>query len=279
MRYSYLFTAVVITVFVLSGCVNTARKNVMRPDPWICFYGEVKGGHDFFKYKLAVLEPENVNDLDKIKSQGTVCIAYVSLGEAEDYRWYWDELKDKDFILEQNPDWEGNYYIDPRSEQWKHYFVYRIIPKVLKDGYDGIFLDTIDTAEYLEWKDEEKFKGSMDAMVEIIKEIRANYPNIIIISNNGLAILDKFAKYIDIALVEDLYTMYDFENQKYGIQDKEVTKENRDFLKEISREYHIPVLTLEYANNKNQIKNIYNRSRVDGFYPYVGDINLERFPK
>jgi len=250
----------------------------MRPDPWICFYGEVNNKHDFSKYKLAILEQDNVKNLDQIKEQGTICIAYVSLGEAEDYRWYWDEMKHKDFVLEENPDWEGNYYIDPRSEEWKQYFIYRVIPKVLKDGYDGLFLDTIDTAEYLEWKDEEKYKGAMDAMAELIKAIRKNYPRIIIISNNGLAIIDKFAPYVDIALVEDLYTMYDFEKNEYGSQDVETTKENRQLLQKISREYNIPVLTLEYSDKQKEIKHIYERSRVDGFYPYVGDIHLERFP-
>ena len=279
MRYFYIFVLVAITAFILSGCVKTAKGKVMRPDPWICFYGEVRNEYDFSKYKLAILEQENVKDLEQIKSKGTLCIAYVSLGEAEDYRWYWDEMKGKDFILEENPDWEGNYYIDPRSKEWKNYFIYRIIPKVLKDGYDGLFLDTIDTAEYLEWKDEEKYKGSMDAMAELIRDIRKNYPRIIIISNNGLAIIDKFAKYVDIALVEDLYTMYDFENQEYGTQDKEVTEENRELLQRISSEYNIPILTLEYSDKKSEMKNIYSRSRIDGFYPYVGDIHLERFPK
>ena len=278
MRFVCFFIFTMISICLLSGCVQSGKEKVMRPDPWICFYGEVNNSHDFSKYKLAILEPDNVKDLDRIKERGTLCVAYVSLGEAEDYRWYWDEMKHKDFILEENPDWEGNYYIDPRSEEWKQYFIYRVIPKVLRDGYDGLFLDTIDTAEYLEWKDEEKYKGSMDAMAELIKAIRKNYPRIIIISNNGLAIIDKFAKYVDIALVEDLYTMYDFENEKYGFQEKEITEENRALLQNISREYNIPVLTLEYSDDKHEIKNINSRSLSDGFYPYVADIHLERFP-
>lgn len=57
----------------------------------------------------------------KVKENGgqRLVISYMSIGEAEDYRYYWNNtwaVGDPSWIEDENPDWEGNYkvvYWDP----------------------------------------------------------------------------------------------------------------------------------------------------------------------
>lgn len=85
----------------------------------------------------------------KVKRNGgkRIVIAYFSIGEAEDYRYYWKVNWDKKrpkWIVKENPNWKGNYVIEYWSDEWK---------KIIKDyqkkldsiGVDGYYLDTIDT--------------------------------------------------------------------------------------------------------------------------------------
>lgn len=78
-----------------------------------------------------------------------IVIAYFSIGEAEDYRDYWNPKWNKrkpKWIVKENPNWEGNYIIKYWAPEWKE--IIRNYQKRLDDmGVDGYYLDTIDTYE------------------------------------------------------------------------------------------------------------------------------------
>lgn len=279
MKLLILFVVLILAIYTLSVYARDIGKNDIYP--WTCYYGKLNNPDDFRQFKLAILDPDNIPDPSSLQKNGTLCIGYTSLGEAEDYRWYWKKIADKEYVLDENEHWKGNYYIDPRSKEWQTFFIRQVIPKVLNRGYDGIFLDTIDTGEYLEWLDPDRFAGAQDAMAHLIQAIRQAYPHIIIISNNGLSILDRFVPYVSISLIEDLYTSYDFTEQTYTLQDPKITLNWRKQLQSIVKQYDIPVITLDYASfeDRHYIKTLYERSRNDGFYPYVTDIQLNTLPK
>lgn len=83
-------------------------------------------------------------------------VAYVSIGEAEDYRPYWkDEWKKESpvWLEAENPLWKGNYKVRYWEQEWKD-IIYgnenSYIRKVLNAGFDGVYLDIIDGYEYFE---------------------------------------------------------------------------------------------------------------------------------
>ncbi len=85
-------------------------------------------------------------------------VAYMSIGEAENYRFYWnnDWNKNKpDWLEEENPDWEGNYKVQYWNTQWKS-IIYgnnnAYLDKILSAGFQGVYLDIIDAYEYFEQK-------------------------------------------------------------------------------------------------------------------------------
>ena len=97
-----------------------------------------------------------VEDMEKLKEkpQGgkRLIIGYFSVGEAEDYRAYWKNKWNKelpDWISHENKNWEGNYIVKYWSKEWQE-IIREMLKKYLDAGFDGVFLDTIDTYESFE---------------------------------------------------------------------------------------------------------------------------------
>jgi cysteinyl-tRNA synthetase len=83
-------------------------------------------------------------------------IAYMSIGEAEDYRSYWQQgwkVGSPSFIKKENPNWKGNYKVMYWDPEWQT-IIYgndgSYVKKILDAGFDGVYLDIIDAFEYFE---------------------------------------------------------------------------------------------------------------------------------
>ncbi|MCK4234947.1 endo alpha-1,4 polygalactosaminidase [candidate division WOR-3 bacterium] len=94
----------------------------------------------------------------KLKNNGStrLVIAYMSIGEAEDYRYYWQtgwETNPPEWLGEENPDWPGNYKVRYWFSDWQD-IIYgnddSYLKKILNAGFDGVYLDIIDAFEYFE---------------------------------------------------------------------------------------------------------------------------------
>jgi cysteinyl-tRNA synthetase len=96
----------------------------------------------------------------KTKSEGSrLVIAYMSIGEAEDYRYYWQsewETNPPSWLAAENPDWPGNYKVRYWDEAWQNIIFGSngsYLYKILDAGFDGVYLDIIDAFEYFENND------------------------------------------------------------------------------------------------------------------------------
>ena len=97
-------------------------------------------------------------DILKTKANGgkRLVIAYLSIGEAEDYRYYWDKTWyaiPPDWLESENPNWPGNYIVRYWMPSWQQ-IIYgnsnAYLDKILSKGFDGAYLDIIDAFEYFE---------------------------------------------------------------------------------------------------------------------------------
>lgn len=85
----------------------------------------------------------------KVNGGKRIVIAYFSIGEAEDYRDYWNpkwSKKKPSWIIKENPNWEGNYIIKYWAPEWKE-IIRNYQQRLDNMGVDGYYLDTIDTYE------------------------------------------------------------------------------------------------------------------------------------
>lgn len=111
---------------------------------------------DLYHNEIAY-EKKEIEQL-KVKKNGgnRFVICYLSIGEAEDYRYYWQQnwKTDKPAWLEpENPNWEGNYKVKYWQKDWQNIIFGNdksYMKKIINAGFDGVYLDIIDGFEYFE---------------------------------------------------------------------------------------------------------------------------------
>ncbi len=108
-------------------------------------------------YEGDILTAEDITSLKtKINGGNRLIIAYMSIGEAEDYRYYWQKewrSSPPSWLAGENPNWLGNYKVRYWDPAWQE-IIYRndnsYLRKILDAGFDGVYLDIIDAFEYFE---------------------------------------------------------------------------------------------------------------------------------
>ena len=100
------------------------------------------------------------SEIDQLKSKANggsrLIISYMSIGEAEDYRYYWESdwySKKPVWLKEENPDWAGNFKVEYWNQEWQN-IIYgnenSYLRKIVDANFDGVYLDIIDAFEYFE---------------------------------------------------------------------------------------------------------------------------------
>ncbi len=82
-------------------------------------------------------------EIETLKHQGKTVISYISIGEAEDYRYYWNETwknNPPSWLDEENPDWKGNYKVRFWEHQWQT-IILDYIRIIMNIGFDGLYFD------------------------------------------------------------------------------------------------------------------------------------------
>lgn len=225
-------------------------------------------------YEMVIVEPDFYSkpEMDALRATGTKIIGYTTLGEIDSNRWYFPIMEARGFIGT-NQNW-GSSYIDLSDSVNRSIILDKVIPEIVVKGVDGIFLDTIDAvAPYTERSDLEPF------MVQLIQEIRKRNPELIIIQNAGLFLLEESSSYVDAVLVESIASGYDFGNEEYQIKDLTSFNSRVEMLQNVSIEYDLPVFIIDFARSSQGVLEI--KSRLDSLnYPYfISDINLSELPE
>ena len=229
------------------------------------------------KFDMAIFDADHHPVLDEIKKD-FILIAYVSLGEAESYRPYWEDINDASWIIRENPNWQENYYVDIRNSQWQQVILEKVIPGIISQGFHGIFMDTLDTAEILEEGFEGRYCGAKEAMIQLIVQIRKKYPELLLISNNGFYLLNEIAPYLNGMLVEDIHMLIDFKNDSYKRVSRIEREEKIQILQPLMNQYDLPVFVIDYvdSDDKRNIRRCIKSSKKLGFKPYVAEKNLDK---
>jgi len=229
------------------------------------------------RFDMAVIDPDHHISFERLKNI-PVWVAYVSVGQAENNRLYWQEIKAKSWIIRENPNRKGHYLVDVRHPDWHNVLLDQVIPRLVKDGFHGIMLDNLDTAEFLESEDPDLYEGSKQGLVELIKKIHNRYPDLNLISNNGLSILEDAAPFLSGLIVEDIYWMVDFVNREYKPVAPGDRKDKNAVLRKIMNNHPLAVFNIEYLSpvQEDTITKTIRKSRKLGYRPYVAEKNLSQ---
>ncbi|HOT43972.1 MAG TPA: endo alpha-1,4 polygalactosaminidase [Spirochaetota bacterium] len=112
---------------------------------------------DLFFNDGSQLSSADVDSLKKKNNGGDrLVICYMSIGEAENYRYYWQPgwfPGNPPWLGARNPSWPGNYKVRYWDPAWQA-IIYgddsSYLKKIMDAGFDGVYLDIIDAFDYWE---------------------------------------------------------------------------------------------------------------------------------
>ena len=181
------------------------------------------------------------------KSDGSrrIMLSYMSIGEAEDYRWYWPN-RSSTWLGPENPKWRGNYGVRFWHPDWQQ-IIFEYVDKIVAAGFDGVYLDKVDEFEEM---------GHKDDMVEFVARIAARAKSqrgdFMIVSQNGDALIPdpKFRRAIDAFAREDLF----YGENSDGVRNKASSIREGVRRLKMLRDEGKPVFVVEYPRNEEQAK-------------------------
>lgn len=225
-------------------------------------------------YEMVIVEPDfySEKEMADLRASGTTIIAYATLGEVDENRWYYPKLEERGF-LGKNENW-NSFYVNLEDEVSRDVILNQVLPKIMAKGVDGLFLDTIDAvAPVTNRSDLQPF------MVQLIKGIREKYPEKIIIQNSGVFLLEQSGEAVDAFMTESLASDYDFSTGEYKVRSNEDFNNRLDYLKHYAGESGKPFFILEFADTERKRNQISARLDTMNRPYFISNIGLSELPE
>lgn len=224
------------------------------------------------------------SELQRLKRRpdGTrrVVLAYLSIGEAEDYRYYWKmrwKLVGPAWLGPENDEWRGNYLVRYWMPEWQKIILddqAGYLAKVIRVGFDGVYLDRVDA--YAEWAADhtDARKHMIEFVIKLSKHAKSMSKEFLIFVQNAEELLmdPTYVTHLDGIAKEDML---------FGAADrskpnsKSLQASHIKYLK-IARRNNKPVLVVEYLPEDPAIlKNTVLKIRNLRFIPYTSKRALD----
>ena len=225
------------------------------------------------------------SQIRQLKDTGKIVLSYMSIGEAEDYRYYWQsawEEGNPSWLGPTNPAWEGNFKVRYWMDGWKKIIMGSpdaYLDKIIKAGFDGIYLDIIDAYYFFGPEgDMSENDNSANDMIEFVIEMadyassKCSCSNFYIFPQNGSSIIDDaspdsstiYLQKIHGIGAEDSYFFGDLdENNPFDLQTYEL-----GLLKQFKDAGNL-VISVDYVTEVAKIDSFYAFAEADGFIPFA----------
>lgn len=267
------------------------------------------------RYDLAVVDysadgtgtgefgPEQVAALRHGSGGEKLALAYMSIGEAEEDRFYWDpawvDRHDRPTPLAPpwlgpvNPDFRDNFKVRYWDPDWQR-IIFGVtegpqksyLDRILDQGFDGVYLDIIDGFEFFgpggKRPERPTAAADMAAFVEAIsryaREMRG-HAAFVVVPQNGSEIVRKLdhagrADYfaaIDAIGAEDTFFFGDSENNnRFWPRRREIR--NLRLFQAAGRQ----VLSVDYVTRRKKIRRYYRETRRHGYVGFATVRALDR---
>ena len=161
---------------------------------------------------MVVIDPDHAGGAARFRTKPgggrRAVLAYLSIGEAERGRSYWKSCcaaAAPSWLTSRTQGWAGNYVVRFWEPAWKAIVAARV-KHILAMGYDGLYLDRVDTYESIEAPG-----GSRAAMIAFVQQVAAQArglkPDAAIVVQNAEELLtsDGYVQSIDGIAKEDLF--------------------------------------------------------------------------
>ncbi len=220
----------------------------------------------------------DINGLKQGSGDNKVVLAYLSIGEAESYRYYWQERwrpGAPEWLDASNPNWQNNFKVRYWDEGWQQ-IVFGYVDRLLEAGFDGAYLDVVDAYEHFA---DQGRSTSAQEMVDFVAAIadyaRARDQDFLILPQNApelAALVPGYVNIVDGIGQEDIYFGYEGDDERTP---QHVTREMEDYL-DLYLNAGKLVLTVDYAHARSNVEDAYESSRSRGYVPFVTVRDLDR---
>jgi cysteinyl-tRNA synthetase len=210
-----------------------------------------------------------------------VVLAYLSIGEAEKYRYYWQ------------PDWEtaslAPPWLAPPNKKWRTNFPVRYwdadwqaivfagensyLARIVAAGFDGVYLDRVDAFEEFE-SENPQARGEMIAFINALAaHARVLRPGFLVVPQNGEELLDDagYRATIDAIAKEDLL-FGDGRPKRPNKPDR--IADSLGHLEPMRRDRK-PVFVVEYIDKPEDVASARTRIEQLGFIPHFAIRRLD----
>lgn len=211
-----------------------------------------------------------------------IVLCYMSIGQAENYRWYWQPewvQNPPGWLDEGDTEWAGDYWVQYWHPEWQR-IIYgtpeSYLDRIIAFGFDGVYLDRVDAYWYYQEQGREAAAQEMvDFILDFTKYAREKKPGFGVFPQNAEELGILFPEYLDTMTgigVEDLYYGYPRDHEP---SPADWSAERETILDQWVAAGKL-VLTIDYTARPEQIADAYSRALAHGYIPYVTDRNLGR---
>ncbi len=227
------------------------------------------------QFDRLILESANIKptDLQALTANGATTYAYFSIGEVGPDRVYSEPVNEQ-WVASVNSAWNSR-VMDLTSAGWQQ-FVIRRIDELVAQGFDGVFLDTMDSFQLISTDDTVR-QNQQQALAGIIASMKKRHPSLRLIANRGFEVLDSIAPHLDAIAAESLYKGWNNARQRYV----DVPAADREWLTgwldTASQTYGLDVIVIDYLppSERDDAVAVAQRIAQQGYIPWVATPGLD----
>lgn len=156
-------------------------------------------------HAVSIVHPDADVDLAAAHAAGNRVLAYLSVGEVASDASYRTEAMDRGLELRgRNEIWNSD-VLNLSDGRWLDLLVDQVAQSAVARGFDGFFLDTLDSVD----------AKDRDALIELVGRLRDLVPAGQIIANRGFGFLDALAPLVDGVMAESVFGTVDLVSGEY----------------------------------------------------------------
>lgn len=254
------------------GCSQTPRT-------WAACYRADIAPERLKGFDLLVLDGGYRGDIARLKRDGATVLAYVSLGEVASSRPHFARAKAAGLLVQENSNWKGAWMVDVRKSAWHDLVVDEVVQALLARGFDGLFLDTVDSSLQLEKTRPAEFRGMGAAVVALVSRLHRQHPRMQLMINGALPLAGALRGQLKMMAMESTLTAWDFKTGAARWR----TADERQWVANVvgkarAANPDLKVFSLDYWDpaDDSGLRRIYRQQRDAGMIPYVATIALDR---
>jgi len=228
------------------------------------------------QFQRVIVEADNVKpaELQALHQGGAKVLAYISLGEISPSRKWYAQVKPS-WILGKNRVWDSE-IMDLANPDWQQFIITQLVAPLAKQGYDGLFMDTLDSFQLLAKTDEARHRQA-NALADLLRNIRKEYPQMKLVANRGFDVMPQVAPLLDAVLAESLYASWDNAHQVFKPTPASDTEWLLKKLKGIQTQFGMEIIVLDYLppTQRAAAHKLAKRIQAQGFVPWISVAALD----